>query len=211
MAANNTHNFEQHHGAYQAPSEAWSGAEAGFPNAALRDALNRTMRDSLKPIAMTVSAVYIGAFITIYIFPPASGTRHLYLTFGIMAVVFLVVSVLLQRWEIPLDLAHPMAALFGVSGCISCNLVLLVNAEPYQATNFMLLTIAAGALLLSTRWLLFVLTMVWAGMFSLAWLSISSPQWPHFGFCMLVATMLALVIHAVRVRGLQRMESLRMQ
>ncbi|MFN0110603.1 MAG: sensor histidine kinase [Blastocatellia bacterium] len=172
------------------------------------------MRDSLKPVAMVASVVYIGAFITVTIFPPSSGYVHLLLIFGIMAVVFLVISFALQRLQLPLAAAHPMAALLGVSGCLSCSLVLLVNRQPYQTTNYMLLTIAAGALMLSTRWLLLVLAVAWAGVGTLIWISFSSvtsQQWPHFGFCMLVATMLAIVINRLRVRGVWRMEALRYQ
>lgn len=200
---------------FDRPSVQWTtGIEHSLTQEQIQSAFDSAMRDILKPIAIVAAVVYSSALATITIFPPTSGYQYFLLIFVVMALFFLGMSAALHWWRIPLAAAHPMAALFGVLGCLSCCLILLVNSEPYQTTNFMLMTVAAGALILSTRWLLLVLGVTWAGAVSLAWASFTSfdsPQWPHFGFCLVSSTILSVVINRLRVRGVWRMEVLRHQ
>lgn len=105
----------------------------------------------------------------------------------------------------------PLSALVAGAGWLICMLVMYFDLEPYQTTSFMLLIVAAGFLVLSTRWLLAIVGLTVLGWASLVWMGQPSRLWIHFGFALFVATVLALVVHTLRIKALRRVEVLRIR
>ncbi len=90
----------------------------------------------------------------------------------------------------------------------SC-LHLALTGEPRQTTNIMVIVLAAGLVLLSTRWLIFNLAAILLGWGAMAALLPPSPEWVHFGFALFSSTLLAAVAHFLRVSSLKRLQRLR--
>lgn len=193
-------NSQHHSKNHQAPSD--DGTRA--IETALHSALNRSTLDSLKPIALTGGTVYLAASITIYFFPVEEHWLPVFLL--LMGLAFLGLFVALNQWEVPVRLANLLIAMIAAAGICTCTLMMWLFPEPRQTTNFMLLVIAAGALILSTQWLAVIIATCCLIWLNLAWGAPQSALWVHYGFSLFVAVILAATIHFVRRRTLRRLE-----
>ncbi|HYJ48146.1 MAG TPA: PAS domain S-box protein, partial [Pyrinomonadaceae bacterium] len=107
-------------------------------------------------------------------------------------------------------LAHPLGGAIAALVLINSLLHLHLAAEPEETTNVALLVIAAGSFFLSARWLAVLLAASWGGWAMVAYVMGPSRLWPHFGFMLLSSTILSVLIYAVRVRTLRKLEGLRL-
>lgn len=183
-------------------------ADACLMEAELRDALNRIVRDSLKPLTAGIAFVVIAAFISLQLFPSARGAGVLSTLHLLSAAIFWGCRWALQRQAVPLRWAHPLAALIAAIGLLLSLTTMYFLADPHQLIGLILLMISAGMLLLSTSWLLLLLAAAWLGWLMLIWLA---PAWIFAGFMLLVTSILAIVIHLGRLRTFRKLETLRIQ
>ncbi len=187
------------------------GTDFQFTEAELRAALNLIARESLKPVVIGSALVYLAASITLYLFPTIVSASVVSAVCAIMAGLLLSLGLALDRWAVAPGLAHPLMVLITTSGCLVCVLIMYLNPEPHHTTSFLLLIVAAGFSLLSTRWLALVIAMAILGWWILVRKAVPSPLWIHYGFALFVATMLALIVHAARIRALRRIETMRIR
>ena len=91
---------------------------------------------------------------------------------------------------------------------VNTLLQIRMSGDIKQSTNVMLVIVATGAFLLGRNW--FVLSLL---LTILAWVAVArgvqSSYRLHYGFAMFSATVLSVLIHVVRVKGIARLESLR--
>lgn len=186
-------------------------ASLEITEAGLRAALSLIMRDSLKPVTISFGIVLLLASVTIQVFPTIAGAWVLSGACAILAAIFFSLHLALCEWKIPSGWANPLGGLIAIFGWLICTLAMFFNPEPYHTTSYLLLVIAAGVLLLSTRWLLSVIAMTGIGWGSLVWAAAPSPLWVHFGFALFVATALALAVHSIHIQTLRRLETLRVR
>lgn len=182
---------------------------SALPSMNLQDALDTVMRDSLRPLATGLSVLYaVFAVSHRWTLPPTvAGIMTLVAT--ATAIMLLGLSLLLLRWSVPTRWAHPIGV--GVAGLVLINslLHLFLVSEPQQTTNLMLLAVGAGCLFLSSPWLVLTLIVMAASWGGVVWRLPPSPSWVHFGFGLLSASVLSLIVHMARVRAFQRLEILR--
>jgi diguanylate cyclase (GGDEF)-like protein len=105
--------------------------------------------------------------------------------------------------RLPTHLAHPLTA--GIVLVLLGNAAghMVLAAEPQQSTHVMLALVAAGALLLSLRWLLVVLYLGWGAWTVGAFVVGPAPRWSHYVAGMIGATLLAVAINHLRRSGVQ--------
>lgn len=117
----------------------------------------------------------------------------------------------LRRWALPATWAHAAGA--GIASLVLLNslLHLVLLGEAWQTTNLVLLVMGVGFFFLSTRWLTVMLTATGLGWGGAVWVSSPSPLWLHFGFALLTAGMLAVLVHTVRLRTYRRLVQLSLQ
>jgi PAS domain S-box-containing protein len=125
--------------------------------------------------------------------PTAAGTSAL----------LVLLSFALQRFELE-RWAHVFSALIASIALANCLLHLHFFPEPKFTTNLVLFVMGTGFLIFSNRWLVFVIAAETAGWVSVVYNSPASPEWLHFGFALLGATLLAGIIHLARVREVRR-------
>jgi PAS domain-containing protein len=94
---------------------------------------------------------------------------------------------------------------------LNCLPLFLLLSDPLQTTNLMLLLIGVGCLFLSNSWLALVIVTTWLSWAWMAWGAEPPGVWRHFGFGLLSATVLTIVIHSVRVQTFRHLEWLRLQ
>ncbi len=135
-----------------------------------------------------------------------SGTAAAVLTVlaAVSGLVMGVVTVRTSRERMPRSSAQPVAV--GAAWLAATNALaqLVLVRQPEQTSFVMLVVVAAGAWVLSPRWLALCLAGVWA-----SWLCclllLPAPDLAFWGFAMGVATLLALVINIARRQSLARL------
>ena len=178
---------------------------------ALRTALDVIVSESLRPISAGLSALYVIFAVSHRLVLPEAVAAGMVLMASGTAALLLGLYLVLDRWAIPSRWAHPIAA--GMAGLVLLNSLvhLFLLSEPQQTTNLMLLAIGVGCFFLSTAWLVLGLAATFGGWALVAWGAAPSPSWLHFGFGLLSATVLSVLVHTVRVRTFRRLEGLRIQ
>lgn len=177
----------------------------------LGTALDAVVRHSLSTISLGLGLLYILlAAINYYMLPMAICTV-LCPSALVTATLFLALRWALARWNLPTSWAHPLGVVIALITLGNSLLHLYMLDDPGQTTNQMLIIIGTAYLLLSIRYFLFVTAFVWLGWSIVALQATPAPEWQYYGFAMLSATMLGIVIHLVRTRTLRRLEQLRLQ
>lgn len=188
-----------------------SGASAKVTEAEVRTVLNRIVRDSLAPLTTALSLQYIAFAVkhALTLSEPAAGLMSL--TSGAGAVVGLGFRIALRRWSIPERWANSVLAMMAGLLLLTNFMHLCLVAEPHQTTNLLVMIIGAGFLFLSTRWLVLVIMATLIGWGIIAWKSPPSSAWLYYAFALFGATVLAVLVHLIRIRTLRQLEKLRIQ
>jgi len=118
-------------------------------------------------------------------------------------------ALLLRRVEVPPRWAHPATAVVALVVVAESVAVLVLTGEPRQSTTVMLAIVASGAALVSTRWLVGVLYLCWAGWGLGVYLVGPDDSWPHFAVGLAAATALSAVISTIRRQGVEALVTAR--
>ncbi len=177
----------------------------------VQDALNRIVRDSLRPVSIGLGFLYLFFAVSHYFFlpPPIQGTMMT--VAGSTALLLFGLAVYASRREIPPRWAHPLAT--GIAGLALVNSLLhqYLLPEPRLSTNIALLIVGVGVFFLSVRWLWGVLLVTLAGWTAIALTAPPSPDWLHFAFLQVGVTVIAVLAHNIRLRTFARLERLHRQ
>jgi diguanylate cyclase (GGDEF)-like protein len=141
----------------------------------------------------------------------SDGTVRIALTaaIGLGAAVLAGVAVVLRRRPVPDHLAHPLTAAMVVLVAASALAQMVLTDRPRESATIMLVLVVAGAVLLSVRWVLGVLYVVWGGWAVGAVLVGASDQWPHQVFELVGATAVALAVNQLRRGSVQALAEAR--
>ncbi|HEX8652496.1 MAG TPA: ATP-binding protein [Pyrinomonadaceae bacterium] len=172
----------------------------------IRAALDAIVLQSLRPVCIGLSALYLIFAISHRLFLPPVAAAKMSMVAAGSTLLLLALYFVLRHYAIPSRWAHGIGAC--IAGVILLNslLHLYLLSEPEQTTNVALLVIGVGCFFLSARWLALVLGLAlggWAGIFLI---ENSSPDWRHYGFMLFAATVISVLIHTVRFRALEQLE-----
>ncbi len=173
------------------------------PDVGEADPLARAVLDSLSPVGLALGGLYIvlaPAHLVVLDEPIAATMAATALVSGLACLA------LGLHWRIyPPDQlrARPLLALLLGIALGNSAFHMALDPDPHQTTNFALIAIGSGCLVLSHRWLASLLTvnaLCWA------WLASFAPpaaDWGHFLAFLLMANGLAVAIHLVRLWNLK--------
>lgn len=179
----------------------------------LQDALDRVVRDSLLPVTAALSGLFFFFALNHALLLPRSLAIPMFITALSTAITLLLVRIAAGRYHLPSRWAQASAA--AISSLVLGNslLQLALSDEALQSTNIALVIVGSGSLLLSWSWLLLIIALSlggWSVIVLISWNTANGAEWLHFGFMLLSATILALLIHSTRRRTLLRLERLRL-
>lgn len=188
-----------------------TSARGYFSSSELRNAFDSIVNQSLRPVTLWLSGLYVLIALAHRAMLPPTVAPLMIATAAISATVLLVLYVALGYWPHPVRWAHAISA--GIAGIVFLNsmLHLYLLASPEHTTNFILLVIGAGSIFLSTPWLAIILGITLMGWGMVAWTVSFSAAWGHYGFALLMASIVSVLIHLVRLRTLHQLEWLRRQ
>jgi len=175
---------------------------------AVRQRLDEIVRDSTGAVAAGLALLYVVYAVSHWLLLPAETARVMSLLAVASAVGLLGVVVAVRRRGFAPRWAHPVAAAIAALVLVNTLVHMHLTSAPEQTTSILLLVVGIGAFFLSTAWFIGTLA---AGL--LAWVAVASlqpaaPAWTHYGFALLAATVLAVLVHAVRVQTLRRVQVL---
>lgn len=184
-----------------------------FPNAPVegdtRPALAATAAEGLRPISAGLVFLYAYYSVDNLLVLPSHAAGPTSAVAFVTMVVLLLFHLRLRRKPLPDRWAH--AATAGMAGFILLNSLVYMGYMfvPYRTINLALLIIGAGCCMLSREW--FVLTVIAA---LVSWEVVACALEPprvgiHFDYTLFKATVLASIVHVVRVRTHRRLEGLR--
>lgn len=161
-------------------------------------------RDGIRPLLAGVSLMFIASMPAIVsLLPPGSGAVIAVGAAGSLGLLLGGLWVALHSRPIPAGSGHAVAT--GIVLVVAAYLTLRghLHPGPQHTPNFMLLIVAAGALILSTRWYSVAMALALA-----AWASFAIPWGPESGpqaFGVVNAAILSVVIHVTRRRAMLRL------
>ena len=179
--------------------------------AALRAALDEIVLQSLPPVSIGLSALYVIFAVAHLLFLPQAVALTMSLVALSSATLLCALYFVLRRWSLPSSWAHPTGASIASLILLNCLLHLYLLAEPEQTTNVALLVIGVGCIFLSARWLALVLVLVLGGWGSIVWtIGVRSLAWRHFAFMLFTSMIISMLVHTVRVRTYRQLQRMLM-
>jgi len=181
------------------------------PQNTLREALNADLRDSLATLALIFGALYtLFAISHTFVLPHSIAVVMAPLA-ALTAILNFGLAWALRRWQLPARWAHPLATAAALLSLFNTLLHLYLTADPLQTTNVTLLIIGVGFIVFSTVWWGVIVSAATLGWLFVAWRIGPHPSWQHFGFAMVSAITVSLLVHIIRRRTYIRLEELRSQ
>ena len=173
----------------------------------LREAIRREAAAGVAPATLALAVTYVVFTVSHhYVLPPPIARVMVPLTAG-EVLAYLALYIWAVRYGVAPAQAHPaLAIVAGLAILNSLTLLFLID-DPEQTTNLYLLAIGAGFLMLETPWFAGTAAVLIAGFAIEVARRPAAPEWTHFGFGMLSALVLAVVIHIVRVRSVVRVHT----
>ena len=182
--------------------------DASGPDAGL--ALDHAARDAVRPALTVLTPVYLVLAVLhpVMLAPPGA---------YVMSATALATAALtggawlaLVRRGTGVRRGHLVMGLLAALVLVNSVLHLFVIGEAADTTNLLLLIGGSGFILLSRRWLLALILLAWAGWGGAA-VTYPAEPWSRYLAAMIGATVLAWLVHAVRVQTILNLQHLRAQ
>jgi len=115
-----------------------------------------------------------------------------------VAVLLGLLALVTSRRPLPARWSHLVTCVALVATAVNPVVVMVLTEAPRQSTVLVLAAAAAGAALISLRWLVGTLYLLWGGWTAAALVIGPSREWIHYAVAMALATGLALAVNKVR-------------
>lgn len=179
--------------------------------AELRSALNSISHVQLRPLSLGLALLY-AFFAAVHPFTlPADISGTMTVTAAATMVVLAGLWTYVRRIPPASERVHWLTAALTLLVLINSVLHLYLSGEPRQTSNIILVIVATGYLILSTRLFAAVLVTSVGAWVAIALVLPVSNEWVHYAFALLQATLISMVVHGLRVRATRRAELMRLR
>jgi len=162
--------------------------------------LNTIVLSELKPVSLGLAVLYLIFAFSHYFFLTGSAQIIMALTAAATVFVLLIINLILHKFTITPNNAHPVGVLIAFLVLFNGILHLYLTKDPQQTTNLTLLVLGSGFLFLSSIWYVVVISITVISWMILAVTYAELGNWFHFGFFLLSSIALSSIIHIVRKR-----------
>lgn len=177
----------------------------------MRDTLNANLRDSLPTIALIFGILYTIFAISDVLVLSGDVAITMASVAATTATLNYALTWALRHWRLPPRWAHPVAAADTLVVLFNILLHLYLTADPLQTSNVTLLIIGVGYIIFSTAWWVILVGATLLGWGFLVTQLGPDPTWQHFGFAVVGALTVSLLVHLVHRRTYLRIERLHLQ
>jgi len=182
---------------------------AAAATSSARAELDAIVRDSLPPVCSALVVAYAVFALAHFLTLPPQARLAMTALAAATALVFLAVRLWLGARELPAAGAQPLATILLALLLLNSLTHLRLLEEPRQATNLVIVVIAAGAFLLSRLWLAVVVAAALAGWGLAVLTGPPHPGWAHYSFALAAAAALSAAIQHTRRASYLRLVELR--
>lgn len=169
-------------------------------DAELQETLNSFVRDSLRPLATGMTALFGMWTVKHALEFPRPDAVWMGGLAGATALIMLGVRMALKAFTVPTQWAHSLVGMLSILLLANCVVPVLVGPQASQTTDFILLVIGVGCVVLSVRWQLLIVGATVLSWFGLSWTLSSEPAWNDFLFAILSASIVSTAILVARIR-----------
>ena len=180
------------------------------PEEELTAAIDSMARRNLAPVSTGLAVIYAVLGVGHFVFVDSHIQPTMVILAGCSALVLLLIRLFVGRFDVPRSLVHPLTASLCAVVLINSFTHLFLTEDPLQTTNFLLVIIGAGSLLLNRMWFALCLGTTVLSWLVLVILAAEHPMWIHFGFALFLASMLGVLIFLVRYRSYRNLVVLRL-
>jgi len=170
-----------------------------------RDYVDEAVGDELAALTGALTVFYLIVSVAHWYLLPRHAAIIMTPLAALSACVLLTTCLLVQRHRLWAQWLHPVAFFVFNVALANCVTHLYLLGRPEDTTNLALLISASGWLTLSRKWLATAATMIWGSWFAVAYFAAASSNWAHFGFFLLGATALGVIIQTARRNMFLRM------
>lgn len=176
----------------------------------LYSALDAIARDDLRPVSIGLGVLFVILAVAYVLTLPSTVAPPMVALAICSAAAMFGLSIALGWWLVPITWSQPIGV--AAAGLVLLNslLYLYVASEPKLTMILWMLIVGAGLFFLSAFWLGLVIVTALAGWGVIMWLSPPSPDWLYFGVALFLATVMAIIIHTVRLRTVLELVTLRL-
>jgi hypothetical protein len=167
-------------------------------------AFDRIVYDSLRPASAALGVLYVILAVSHALTQPEVVAVPMTIVASGSAGALGGLYYLLGRRQFPLNYANPLGMIVFAVALLNSVMHLGLTFEPRQSTNFALVIVGAGCFFLRRRWLIAsVLSAAVTWICAVSFMP-PSPDWLHFAFMLLMATVLSVLVYTVRFRTFRR-------
>ncbi len=169
------------------------------------DYLDAAVGDELAALTGALTVFYAVASVAHWFLLPRHAAVIMTPLAAVSACILAVTCVCMRRYRLQARWLHPVAFFVFNVALVNCVLHLYLLGRPEDTTNLALLVTASGWLTLSRRWFATVAALIWGSWFAIVFFVAPAGNWTHFGFFLLGATALGVIIQIARRNMFLRM------
>jgi C4-dicarboxylate-specific signal transduction histidine kinase len=162
------------------------------------DWMNTAVWDEL--VALTGALAVYFAVISVahwFVLPPAAA-RVMAPLAAASSGILLATCVAIRRRGSSNPRSQLLAFFVGCVALTNCAVHLWLLGKPEDSTNFAIVMAASGWLMLSRRWLLIVVILIWGTWGAVVYSVQTTGNWTHYAFFLLAATALGVIVQSAR-------------
>jgi len=167
--------------------------------------VDRAVGDELMSLTGALTIYYAAVTIAhYYLLPPADAKIMIPLA---AVTTFLLLALFVRIYRMPVDekWSQPLAFYVAALALINCVVHLYIVGKAENSTNFALLMAASGWLILSRIWFGAIALLIGGSWLVVAFAAPPGENWAHYGFLLLGATALGIIIQSARRTTLRRL------
>lgn len=180
-------------------------------SAEIQSAISENLIQSLPSAAVSLGAIYLALTLAHVAMLEARFQVVLVPVAAVSSLLFFVFYTLLRNGQMPANVAHALAGLFGIIALLNSLLHVAITGDALQSSNILLVIVAVGALFLSPVWFWLTIGGAFAGWVVIAVNDGFDGTWLHFAIGMVMAVAAAAIVNRIRTRTFANLFRLRLQ
>ncbi|MFH2008597.1 MAG: ATP-binding protein [bacterium] len=165
--------------------------------------------DALRPLSLGIALLF-GVFIVFNLIDlPRPAVWPVVVHDAGLVILATILHLYARRDRIPETWAHPLSMVMALFVLSNVLLTFWLLKQPFYTNYVAIIVIAAGSLILSTRWLLATTLPTLGAWGAIAATATTPKEFAHYGFTLVAAAMVCVAIHQARRRSYRRLAQLR--
>lgn len=166
---------------------------------------DQQVSDALRPVSLGIAVLYLCLGISHAVVLPTGLRETMTLCAALSSAVAFTFAWRLKRSPVRPGQGHAAMTLLTAIPLFNSALHLHMAAEPKQTTNLLMVQICVGIMFLERRWFAVATSTLLVTWLGISVLAPTNPDWAHYGFALLSASLISFVLHIAHRRQLNKL------